>query len=482
MKASKDIVLLKAREHTYESVEYNRVNNRVTYRELDHQVTKKRRVWPIRKLISEFGDELFTLLPCWLVSPESASTVFPMKQLFDVVIFDEASQCFTEKGIPAIYRGKQVVIAGDSKQLRPTDLYKIRYEDEQEEGLELEIDSLLDLAEKFLMRMQLKGHYRSRSLALIDFSNTHFYNGKLKLLPHKDDVNSGIPAIDFVKVDGVWQNNTNRAEAEKICDILLALIENEPEKEIGVVTFNVQQQYLITDLFEEALVRQKRTPPSSFFIKNIENIQGDEKDVIIFSTAYAPDPGGRMMMQFGTLNVENGENRLNVAVTRAREKIIVVSSIFPQQLKVEKTKNPGPKLLKEYMNYALEVSEGRYKPTHYVEKEHENSWYLHRKLQHWDNWVGTIAFTRDLPFADLTLKKGNDYIGLLLTDDNLYFQSESVKDTHAYTPFTLNAKNWRYKTVFSREYWMDKEHIYESINRFINNNMEKKDDKKNDLS
>ncbi|MDH5474053.1 MAG: AAA domain-containing protein [Cyclobacteriaceae bacterium] len=470
--ASNDILLLKARERTYENLEYNRLNNRVTYRDLNHQVTKKRKIWPLRKLISELKHELFDLVPVWLASPESASAIFPMEQFFDLVIFDEASQCFTEKGIPSIYRGKQIVIAGDNKQLRPNDLYKIRYEDENEEGLELEVDSLLELAEKYLMQVQLKGHYRSKSLELIDFSNTHFYGGKLRLLPNREDVNSQSPAIRFLKVDGIWENNTNRVEAEKVCEILIETIQLHPNKGIGVVTFNALQQNLITDIFEEKMILKKLSIPSSVFIKNIENIQGDEKDIIIFSTAYAPDTSGRLMMQFGSLNMENGENRLNVAITRAREKVIIVTSIFPQQLKVETSKNVGPKLLKEYLSYALDVSEGRYIPTKHTDEEHNNSWYLKAQLQNWSDWLENIEFTDELPFSDITIKENNTYLGLIITDDNLYYQSVSMKDTHAYTPFTLSSKKWRFKGIFSREYWVDREGVHESINRFINNSRE----------
>lgn len=472
LQASNDILLLKIREQTYENLEYNRLNNRVTYRDLNHQVTKKRKIWPLRKLISETNHELFDLVPAWLVSPESASAIFPMKQLFDLVIFDEASQCFTEKGIPSIYRGKQVVIAGDNKQLRPNDLYKIRYEDEGEEGLELEVDSLLELAEKYLMQVQLKGHYRSKSLELIDFSNKHFYGGKLRLLPDRKDVNSPAPAISYIKIDGIWENNTNRIEAEQVCKILIETIQQQPDKEIGVVTFNAMQQSLITDVFEEKMIEKKISIPKSIFIKNIENIQGDEKDIIIFSTAYAPDKNGRLMMQFGSLNMENGENRLNVAVTRARQKVIIVSSIYPQQLKVDNSKNFGPKLLKEYLNYALEVSEGRYTPTRNKDEEHSNSWYLKTQIQNWGEWLEDIEFTNELPFADITIKEKNKYLGLIITDDNLYYQSVSMKDAHAYTPFTLSSKNWKFKGIFSREYWIDRNAVHESINRFINNSRE----------
>ena len=169
---SNEILLMKARERVYKNVEYNRLNNRVTYRDVYHQVTKKRRVWPVRKLIANFPREVFDLIPCWLASPESSSAIFPMDKMFDLVIFDEASQCFVENGLPAMYRGKQVVVAGDEKQLRPNDLYKVRWEDENDEDIpELDFDSLLNLSSQYLMQVQLNGHYRSKTLDLISFSN-----------------------------------------------------------------------------------------------------------------------------------------------------------------------------------------------------------------------------------------------------------------------------------------------------------------------
>ena len=353
LKVSNDITLLKVREQTYQDVEFNRLNNMVTYRDLSHQVTKKRQIWPIRKLIGNFTNEIFDLVPCWMASPESVSAIFPMEQMFDLVIFDEASQCFSERGIPAMYRGKQIVVTGDDKQLAPFDLYKVRWdEDNEDEGALLEVDSLLDLANMYLMKAQLRGHYRSKSIDLIDFSNQHFYGGNLKLLPDKQIVNSGIPAIDYVKVDGLWEKNINTTEAQKVAEITLKQLSESPEKEIGIVTFNARQQDHIMDILEMKAMDRKMNIPDTLFVKNIENVQGDEKDIIIFSIGYAPDAKGKMIHQFGSLNVVNGENRLNVAVTRAREKVVIVSSIWPQQLKVEDARNEGPKLLKKYLEYA----------------------------------------------------------------------------------------------------------------------------------
>lgn len=467
-KISIEILLSRVMEQTYKEVEYNRLNNLVTYRDLQHQVTKKRRIWPVRKMIMNFSDEVFKLVPCWLASPESVSAIFPMEEIFDLVIFDEASQCFTERGIPAMYRGKQVVITGDDKQLKPNDLYKVRWEDENEEHPDAEMDSLLNLAQKYLMQVRLMGHYRSKSLDLIDFSNQYFYDNKLKLLPDFKDINNQEPAIVYRKVDGVWEDNRNTTEAEETIRLLEEIAAVDSSRDVGIVTFNARQQGHIMDMLDQHYAENKFPIKGKFFVKNIENVQGDEMDVIIFSTAYAPDEKGKMFMQFGSLNQEGGENRLNVAITRAREKIYVISSILPHQLHVEESRNPGPKLLKAYLQYALDVSEGNYKPTPESEAKYHNDWFLKKKLRSMPinanvNW----DLEEELPFADLTVKEGESYRGLILTDDNLYHQSISVKDVHVYTPFTLEKKNWKYRSFFSREYWNDKIKVEEQMLRLF---------------
>jgi len=468
LRLSNDMLLLRAREKTYENVEYNRLSNMVTYRDLHHQVTKKKRIWPIRKVIDQFSHELFDLMPCWLASPESVSAIFPMREMFDLVIFDEASQCFVERGIPAIYRGRQVLVAGDDKQLRPNDLYMVRYEEETDDSdIAMEVDSLLELASHHLKDVQLKGHYRSKSLELIDFSNKHFYNGNLKLLPDQLVVNSNKPAIEYVKFDGVWENNTNKVEANAVVDLLLRTLDIEENKSVGVVTFNARQQQLILDIIDERFISEGKIFPPNWFVKNIENVQGDEKDIIIFSTGYAPDQTGKMVMQFGSLNAVNGENRLNVAVTRAREKIVIITSIYPQQLKVEGLKNEGPKLLQQYLAYAKDVSEGTFVPTPQPKSQHHVDWYLKQKLQAWaTEKISDYTFSEELPFADLTVKQDKRYLGLIVTDDDLYYHSPSIKDMHVYTPFALSGKNWKFKGVFSREFWNDPERVEEGIQRF----------------
>lgn len=469
--ASKEILLLKSREKTYEDIEYNRLKNRVTYRDLQHQVTKKRRIWPIRKVISEFADELFTLLPCWMCSPESASAIFPMRENFDLVIFDEASQCFAERGIPAMYRGRQIVVTGDSMQLQPNDLYRVRWDEDDDDTPELAIDSLLDLTKHYLPEVSLAGHYRSKSLELIDFSNEHFYNGKLRLLPDYSYVNESKPAIDFIQAKGIWDDGVNEIEAMEVVDQTLKLIKDAPEKEVGIVTFNFKQQGLILDLLEEKSADQSVLIPESLFVKNIENVQGDERDIIIFSIGYAPDKKGKVKLQFGSLNAQGGENRLNVAVTRAKEKILIISSILPQSLKTEDTKNEGPKLLKKYLEYAWDVSKGKWTPHIPEYDEHHIDWFLRNRIQEKSfHEFNEFELAKELPFADLSVKKGKIYTGLILTDDERYHQALSPKQIYAFQHFHLLMKNWPHVRFHSREFWIDPDAAKEKMKRFLYSN------------
>lgn len=444
-KLSSDITNIKLREATYEDVEKNRLGNRVTYRELGHQVTKKRKIWPIRKLLENYADEVFALIPCWMASPEAVSAIFPMESgLFDLVIFDEASQCYAEYSLPAAFRGKQWVVTGDSKQLSPSDLYRVRFEDRSEDeeySAAIEIESLLDLAGQSLDHYQLTGHYRSLSLDLIDFSNRNFYKKSLRLLPDFHKINDRKPGIEYIKTEGIWKNNTNAMEVEEVLRLIRELAGSG--KSIGVVTFNFYQQAAVQDALEK-----ETALPEGLFVKNIENVQGDERDIIIFSMGYAPDEKGRISMQFGTLNMQGGENRLNVAVTRAREKIYFVTSLWPSQLQTEQTANEGPKLLRAYMDYALQVSEGKFEPAPLATGQFRSDWLLKERLVRQNP-----AFEKELPFGDITVKEEGAYKGLVLTDDDLYHYSKSSKEPHAYLPLLLRLKNWPFRRVYSREYW-----------------------------
>ncbi len=469
-KLSNEILLLRARERIIDDLEFNRLNNRVTYRDLHHQLTKKKKIWPVRKVISEYEEEIFRLLPCWLTSPESASAIFPMKEMFDLVIFDEASQCFAEQGIPSLFRARQTVIAGDSQQLRPSDMYLSRWEEDDVNHPDLEVNSLLELGSRYLMSITLQGHYRSKSLELIEFSNQHFYKGKLYLLPDRHAFNAPDPAIEYIKVDGVWEDQANQAEADQIAELVIHYHQRNPQKEIGVVTFNATQQALVLDVLEEKFAEQQLIVPASLFVKNIENVQGDERDIIIFSIGYARDKKKKLNAQFGSLNLAGGENRLNVAITRAREKIIVVASIKAEDLKVDDTRNEGPKLLKEYLNYAWHTSQGlKYR---HASKETAYSQVDSLQLKNivkeqLPSKTDKLIEDETVPFADLAIKSQREYLSLVRTDDDLYYQSLSAKSWHAQIPVLFESKNWKYTMAYSRNYWMDREKFLSDVARSV---------------
>ena len=462
---SGDILLHKSRERILTDLQYNRLNNLVSYRDLHHQVTKKRKIWPIRKVISSYQEDLFKLLPCWMASPESASAIFPMHDLFDLVIFDESSQCFAEKAIPALYRGKQFVIAGDRNQLKPFDLYRVRWEEGSNEDLiELEIDSLLDLANHHLMEVQLQGHYRSRYIELMDFSNKNYYKGSLKMLPIYDPAPKK-PPIEYVHLKGIWENNINKVEAKEVVRQIFSIHSKDKKKTIGVITFNTKQQGFILDLIDEVVASKEIDMPKKLFVKNIENVQGDECDIIIFCTAYAPNKEGKLQLKFGSLNNIGGENRLNVAVTRARERIVLVTSILPGQLKSNESKNLGPKLFKSFLQYALDVSNGGFIP-HILKEELGDSVLLRKKIT--EKYSSKDRYLKKkYQHTDLIISNQENDLGTILTDDEIFYNAISSKEVFAYYPHLISEKKWPNTRVFSRQYWMDREGLDKRLNKFL---------------
>ncbi|XP_023210747.1 uncharacterized protein LOC111613625 [Centruroides sculpturatus] len=317
------------------------------------------------------------------MTPEVVSEILPsQKGMFDLVVFDEGSQIYVEKAIPTILRGQKVLVAGDNKQLRPSSLGvgRIEYDDETEEeeqfGSEaaLEEESLLDLACAKYDQTMLDYHYRSKYEELIAFSNYAFYRGRLRVSPNFEKPIT--PPIEVIKVpNGIWVKRTNHQEAVQVLRLLKQFLDRRQKQEtVGIITFNSAQRDLIEDLIDEecrkspkfATIYKKELERRSaegedlgIFIKNIENVQGDERDTIIFSFAYAKNESGRVVRNFGWLNQEGGENRLNVAVTRAKLKIYIVTSVKSSELRVEDLKNRGPKILKKYLQYAEAISDGK---------------------------------------------------------------------------------------------------------------------------
>ena len=332
----------------------------------------------VKAFIDLFQLELMNNVRIWMMTPEVVSAVVPLVYgMFDLVIFDEASQMYVEKGIPAIYRAKKVVIAGDTKQLRPSSLGIGRLEEEDEyyenkllKDISMDAKSLLDLARYKYNETILNYHYRSIYEELIAFSNHAFYDGKLIVSPNQSI--SKKPPIEYVFVkNGIFENRRNIEEAKAVIKLIKKVFRERGNNEtIGVITFNITQRDLIENLIDEELFKKSRYQQkfsfelfrnddgedTSLFVKNIENVQGDERDIIIFSMGYARNTEGVIARRFGWLNNEGGQNRLNVAISRAKKKIYFVSSLYPEELKVDDLKSEGPKLLKNYMRYCYFIS------------------------------------------------------------------------------------------------------------------------------
>ncbi|MDP2039624.1 ATP-binding protein, partial [Algoriphagus sp.] len=441
-KISRHMALLRLREQVSSQLEFNRLGNRLTYRELLHQVSKKRQRWSIRKLVEELGVEVFRILPCWLASPETVSALFPLHQDFDLVIFDEASQCPVERGLPAMLRGKQVVVAGDSKQLRPSDFYQVKWESDGE-GMEYEAESLLELAGHFFEKNQLKGHYRSEDPALIHFSNAHFYENQLETLPDYQTVKIGKSPFSWEKTAGIWENQMNKMEADAVVERVKTIRESYPEDSIGIVTGNYFQMELIREKLWKAGIQD-----GEIKVRNIENVQGDEFDQVILSLGYAPNREGKLITNFGLLGKSGAENRLNVAITRARKMMHVINSIEPEDFRSGQLQNPGLILLREFLGFVKAQSKVRNIPTPDVKTlGYESDWSLKSKLLESD-----AAFSKEIPSSVMDLLK-IDFAGdqtAVLTDDQRFFNSPTAKSALAYHPILLEEKGWIWEWVWSR--------------------------------
>ncbi|AFQ42439.1 AAA domain-containing protein [Desulfosporosinus meridiei] len=473
-------------------------NQPKNFRELRHQVGKMRQVWPLRKLMAEFSQKgLLEILPIWLVSPETVSTVFPLiKEMFDLVIFDEASQCPVENGIPSFYRAKQVVVAGDEKQLPPFDLFKVSIQEQDEEEYAegvADSDSLLNLSKRCYPSKLLAWHYRSKYEELINFSNHAYYGGQVQIAPNVTP-NADPPAIEWIPVNGLWENNCNVQEAKQVVSILKQIFINYPEKTVGVITFNSKQQEKIQeyiDLFAEddaefnALYSQvmSREIDARLFVKNIENVQGDERDIIIFSIAYGRNLQGRVSANFGTLNLQGGENRLNVAISRGKEKVIIVSSIKPVDIEVSGSKNLGPVLFKQYLRYAYAVANKDRDTVLNVLQEvnqsqqfsnradsqglnfdspFEEEVYKHLSARGYtvDTQIGCSGYRIDL--AVIHPDESTRYVLGIECDGAMYHSAKSARERDVYRQRFLESKGWNITRIWSRNWWQNPE---KEINR-----------------
>lgn len=440
---------------------------------LRREIEKKRRHLPMRRLIESIPTLLPRLKPCFLMSPLSVAQ-FLAADLppFDLVVFDEASQIPVWDAIGAIARGKEVIVVGDSKQLPPTTFFSTL---EDEEDIDLD-DHAVDDMESILKEcnasgvpaLRLRWHYRSRHESLITFSNHHYYQNELHTFPSPVERSESLGVTYRHIEDGVYDRGntrTNRVEAERAVTQVVAMLKDPADTDsIGIVTFSQAQQNLIEDLLDEA----RRDAPEierfltndveePVFVKNLENVQGDERDAILFSVGYGPDQEGKQSMNFGPLNKDGGERRLNVAVTRARRRLIVFSSMTSDAIDLRRTRATGVRDFKTFLAFAehgpqaipnyeaitddLDFAEGFERVVH--DALTDNGWTV-------DTRIGSAGYR-----IDLAVKDPDDpdrYLVGIECDGKSYHSAKTARDRDRTREAVLEGLGWQIERVWSTQW------------------------------
>ena len=420
----------------------------------------------IRKLFEQIPNLLPRLCPCMLMSPISASQYLDPKQKhFDLVVFDEASQLPTCKAVGVLARGSDAVIVGDPKQMPPTAFFATNSVDEENLDVE-DLESILDDCLALNMpQTHLLWHYRSRHESLIAYSNARFYESKLYTFP---SVNDRECKVSLIHVDGVFERGKqrqNRAEAEAIIAELKRrchdpLLRNQS---VGIVTFNINQQHLIDDLLSDACREDPDLETWAFqseeplFIKNLENVQGDERDVILFSIGYGPDENGKVYMNFGPLNRDGGWRRLNVAITRARQEMTVYATLKPEQIDLNRTSAQGVSALKGFLTYAqtkqLPVDDTSVSIQADTRAGIADSICTFLEEQGYETVrsVGSSKYRIDIGVVDP--QSPDSYLLGILLDGSSYVTSKTTRDREIAQISVLNGLGWNIHRVWTMDWW-----------------------------
>jgi len=439
------------------------------------EIGKKRRHLPIRQLVRSMPNLLPLLKPCLLMSPVSVAQFLDSSHSqFDLVVFDEASQIPVWDAIGAIARGRQAIIVGDPKQLPPTNFFQ-RAEDVGDDASESEVvedlESILDdCIGAGIPSLQLNWHYRSQHESLIAFSNYHYYENRLLTFPSPHLRDMGV--VWRHVPGGVYdkgKSRTNHAEAVAVVEEVRRRLKDPKlaAYSIGIVTFSLPQQTLIEDLLEVARQEDQSLDaffseevPQPIFVKNLESVQGDERDVILFSIGYGPDAQGRVSMNFGPMNRDGGERRLNVAVTRARREVLVFSTLRPEQIDLARTRARGVSDLKNFLEYAERGPRALAAATHYdpaaefespFEKDVCNAlagkgWTVHPQ-------VGCSGYRVDLGVIDPDAP-GRYLLGIECDGAN-YHRARSARDRDKLREGVLRDLGWEIHRIWSTDWWLN---------------------------
>ena len=462
---------------------------------LQRELTKRRRQMSVRRLLARAPQVIQTLKPCFLMSPLAVSQYLAREDVvsanirFDTVIFDEASQVLPEDAVPAISRADQTIVVGDRKQLPPTTLFQHRFEHEGEdedsdddtdwfEGHESILDVLVGMTGSSITEHYLDVHYRSQDESLIRYSNHYFYEDRLLTFPSpRRTAATGV--TDAYLPDGRYDaggSRTNRIEAEKAVELIFNLMRTKPAESVGVVTLSRAQADLVERLIEETRLvypefDQHFVPECEerCFVKNLENVQGDERDHIVLSVGYGPSTeSGAVYNRFGPINNEGGERRLNVAVSRARKSMTVVHSLKPEDISSESS---GARLLKRYLEFARSPDTAiEQNMTINAQAETESPFEeavrqaLVERGHQVDVQVGVSGYRIDLA---IRAEDGQGYTLGIECDGATYHSAPAARDRDWLRQQVLEGLGWRIHRIWSRSWIQNPERELEAIERTL---------------
>ena len=446
----------------------------------------------IRSFFKKIPNLLPRLKPCFFMSPLSVAQYLPADGTkFDLVVFDEASQLETHDAIGAIARGKQVIIVGDSKQMPPTrSVGKNNSDSITNEDDIVDLESLLDeaIASQFPEQM-LQWHYRSRHETLIDFSNRNYYDGKLTIFPTANSFNPSLGLKWHHTPDGFYEpgERTNKREATVLVGFLVQQLRTyqRHERTFGIITFSLSQKEVIDQLLEDARKKYPEIEPhfdkefsEKVFVKNLESVQGDERDEILFSICYAPTQHGQMSMKFGNLNNAGGERRLNVALTRARLCLRIFSTITASQIDLNRTNTIGVSHLKDFLEFAEKL--GTSNTTQFlrtndfdsgIEKE------IYQALVDMGYTVNCKVGCGDyrIDLAVFHPHKSDVYVLGIETDGKTYQSAATVQDREGVRPSVLQSLNWCIHRIWSLDWQFKRAQELERLKQALETAIQKFD-------
>jgi very-short-patch-repair endonuclease len=441
-----------------------------------HEIAKSRAHIAIRALMSRAANAALALKPCFLMSPASVSHFLPsLPAFFDLLIVDEASQMRPEEALVALSRAKQAVIVGDPKQLPPTGFFQAFGDgggedqgDAAEEKLSTEDESILDRAlSAFRMTRSLQWHYRSRHQSLIAFSNKEFYRNGLTVFPSPVDKSSDLGVRSVYLENGIYQASKNTVEVEKVLEVVSRHARTRPDKSIGVVTMNLPQTELLQQEWDRLCAENADLEDyrlkwaetlEDVFIKNLENVQGDERDVIVISTVYGPpSPGAPVAQTFGPINNAQGARRLNVLFTRAKEQVILVTSMRPEDVQAEGNAPHGRQILKAYLEYARSgrIEQGEAIGGFESPFEEEVAQVLEERGYMFASQVGVAGYRIDL--AVRSPANHNYFMLGIECDGASYHSGKCARDRDRLREEVLRRLNWNLYRIWSTDWFHARE-------------------------